>query len=338
MDDITISIIVPAYNIEAYIGRCVESIRKQTHTNLEIIVVDDGSTDKTGEVIERYAVLDKRIIPIHKKNGGVSSARLTGIYHATGLYVGFVDGDDYIEPEMFEHLLCNALRYHAEISHCGYKILFPNGRIDYYYNTNNLVVQDNLTGLKDLIAGAFIEPGLVNKLFYKSLFKDVLKNERLNTSIKINEDLLLNYFLFKRAKKSVFEDICPYHYILRYNSAATSSINENKLKDPIKVMKIICEDSMECPKINHVAEERLFNQMIGIAVMSDCKQPDLIIPYRMEIRTELKDKLKYILECEHLSKATKFKAVWAVVCPASYRFIHMLYEKVTGLDKKYRIE
>lgn len=179
---------------------------------------------------------------------------------------------------------------------------------------------------------------MVNKLFDKSLFKDVLKNERLNTSIKINEDLLLNYFLFKRAKKSVFEDICPYHYILRYNSAATSSINENKLKDPIKVMKIICEDSMECPKINHVAEERLFNQMIRIAVMSDCKQPDLIIPYRIEIRTELKDKLKYILECEHLSKSTKFKAVWAVVCPASYRFIHMLYEKVTGLDKKYRIE
>lgn len=338
MENITISIIVPAYNIEAYIGRCLESIMRQTHTNLEIIVVDDGSTDKTGKIIDEYNRQDERIVSIHKENGGVSSARLAGIKQATGLYIGFVDGDDYIEPDMFEHLLSNALRYHADISHCGYRIVFPNGRIDYYYNTNKLLIQDNLTGLRDLITGAFIEPGLVNKLFYKSLFKDILKNERLNTSIKINEDLLLNYFLFKQAKQSVFEDICPYHYILRKNSAATSNINENKLKDPIKVMKTIYMDSIGISEVNQIAEERLLNQMIGIAVMSDHGQPDLIVPYRMEIRKKLKSKLKDILRYSYISKLTKIKVVWAALWPASYQFIHILYEKVTGLDKKYSIE
>ena len=338
MEDITISIIVPAYNIEAYIGRCLESIMKQTHTKLEIIVVDDGSTDKTGKVIERYAVLDKRIIPIHKKNGGVSSARLAGISIATGSYIGFVDGDDYVEPKMFEYLLRNAIQYHVDISHCGYKMIFPNGHIDYYYNTKRFVHQDNAEGLKALVSGVFVEPGLWNKLFSKQLFENLSEHERLITSVKINEDLLLNYFLFKRAKCSVYEDICPYNYILRQNSAATSRINENKLKDPIKVMKIICTSSIDSPEVNKAAEERLFNQMVGIATMSDRDQPELIRPYRVRIRKELKGKLKYIMECGYLSKSTKIKAVWAVLWQASYRLIHKLYEKITGLDKKYSIE
>lgn len=338
MEDIIISIIVPAYNIEAYIGRCLESIMKQTHTNLEIIVVDDGSTDKTGEVIERYALLDKRIIPVHKKNGGVSSARLTGISIATGVYIGFVDGDDYVEPKMFEYLLRNAVQYHVDISHCGYKMVFPNGHVDYYYDTKRVVYQDKVEGLKDLVAGVFVEPGLVNKLFSKQLFKNMSEHERLLTSIKINEDLLLNYFLFKRAKSSVYHDICPYNYVLRQNSAATSRINENKLKDPIKVMKLICTNSIDLPEVNKAAEERLFNQMVGIATMPDREQPELIRPYRARIRKELKMKLKYIMTRGYLSKSMKIKAVWTVVCPVSYYVIHRVYEKITGLDKKYSIE
>lgn len=338
MEDIIISVIVPAYNIDTYIGRCLESLMKQTYTNLEIIVVDDGSTDKTGEVIEKYAVMDRRITPIHKKNGGVSSARLTGIDRATGLYIGFVDGDDYVEPEMFEHLLSNAVQYHADIAHCGYKMIFPNGHIDYYYNTKKLIMQNNMTGLKDLVSGVFVEPGLWNKLFSKRLFDNLSEHEQIITSVKINEDLLLNYFLFRKAKLSVYEDICPYNYILRQNSAVTSSVNENKLKDPIKVMKVICTNSSDCSEIYKVAEERLVNQMVGIAVMSDKAQPELIRPYRAKIRKELKSKLIYIMKNKYFSKATKVKALWTILWPFSYRLVHTLYEKVTGLDKKYSIE
>ncbi len=338
MKDIIISVIVPAYNIEAYIGRCMESIIKQTHTSLEIIVVDDGSTDQTGRIIDKYADLDKRIIPIHKKNGGVSSARFAGIDIATGVYIGFVDGDDYIEPKMFEHLLSNIVQYHADISHCGYKMIFPDGRIDYYYNTKKILLQDNIKGLKDLVSGSFVEPGLWNKLFSIKLFESLPEYKKLISSVRINEDLLLNYFLFKGATYSIYEDVCPYNYILRSNSAATSEINENKLKDPIKVMKIIYDDSINIPEVNVVAEERLFNQMVGVAVMSVGERSDLIKPYRARIRKELKTKLKYILGCGHLSKFTKAKTVWAALWPASYRFIHTMYEKIMGLDKKYSIE
>lgn len=194
-----ISIIIPAYNIENYIAKCLDSLLNQTYRNLEIIVVDDGSSDNTGKVIDDYSSKYDNIKVIHKKNAGVSAARNSGIEVASGDYIGFVDGDDTVDEEMFGVLIDNAIKYDADISHCGYKMVFPN-RIDYYYNTGILVEQDNQLGLKDLIMGNRVEPGLVNKLYKRELFKKV----RLNENIKINEDLLANYYLFKQSQKSVF--------------------------------------------------------------------------------------------------------------------------------------
>ena len=243
MNNIIVSIIVPAYNIDNYISRCLDSLLNQEYQKLEIIVVDDGSTDDTGKIIDQYAAIDPRIVPIHKENGGVSSARLAGILRATGTYIGFVDGDDYVEPGMYKHLLANAIKYQADISHCGYKMVFPNGRIDYYYNTGRKGVQDNLEGLGDLLKGERIEPGLVNKIYKKSIVTDMLCAGEMNISVKTNEDLLMNYYLFKRADASFFEDFCPYHYILRNASAATSKVNRNKILDPVIVRKTIKDDT-----------------------------------------------------------------------------------------------
>lgn len=144
-----ISVIIPAYNIENYIERCMESVCRQTYRNLEIIVVDDGSKDQTGTVIDRMAQKDSRIIPIHKMNEGVSAARNTGLDRARGEYIGFVDGDDFIEENMYEFLLKNAQKYQADISHCGYQMVFPD-RIDYYYNTGAIIIQDQRQGVYDL--------------------------------------------------------------------------------------------------------------------------------------------------------------------------------------------
>ena len=129
-----ISIIVPAYNIAAWLPRCLDSILGQTYQNLEVIVVDDGSTDHTGDILERYAAMDARIRPLRKANGGVTSARLEGIRYADGEWIGFVDGDDEIEPDMYERLMGNALKYSADISHCGYQMVFSDGRINYFIN------------------------------------------------------------------------------------------------------------------------------------------------------------------------------------------------------------
>ena len=107
---VLISVIVPIYNTLNYLQRCVDSIRRQTYKYLEIILVDDGSTDRSGAMAEKFALEDRRIKVFHKENGGVSSARNLGIDKARGEYIGFVDSDDYIEPQMYERLLAVALQ------------------------------------------------------------------------------------------------------------------------------------------------------------------------------------------------------------------------------------
>lgn len=332
-----ISIIVPAYNIEHYIENTVKSICDQTYRNLEIILVDDGSMDRTPEILDRLAEKDDRIRVIHKENGGATSARLCGVKVATGEWIGFVDGDDYIEPEMYEMLIGNAKKYGADISHCGYQMIFPS-RVDYYYNTGCLAEQDNLTGLKDLLEGSFIEPGLWNKLFRKTLFYNLMHDNVMDNKIKNYEDLLMNYYLFQSARKTVYYDICPYHYVLRPNSAATSGMNEHKLRDPIRVMSKICEETVECPELNHLAEKRLTGQMIDAAVMPLGQQPDVISSFRREMCVELRKRLPYVLKSSYMGIKLKSKAVWVSIWPASYRFVHTIYAKAIGLDRKYRVE
>ncbi len=331
-----ISIIIPAYNLEQYIGATLDSVLAQTEQNLEVIVVNDGSTDGTGRVVENYAEKDNRIKVIHKANGGVTSARLRGVAEAAGEWIGFVDGDDDIEPQMYERLLENALKYKADISHCGYQMVFPNGRIDYYYNTGKIVRQDQMTGLRDLLSGVMIEPGLWNKLYHRKLFRDLLRYGRMPEDIKINEDLLMNYWLFKAAESAIFEDVCPYHYVLRKGSAATSGINEHKLRDPLRVTKILLEDVP--PEVEPIVYQRLVYGLIRGATMEKRRAPELIGPYRTDCRKELKSRLMEIVTGKKCTAKVKVLAVWAAIWPASYCWVHKLYARLTGHDKKYALE
>ena len=331
--DNKISIIVPAYNIEAYLARTLDSILAQTYENIELVVVNDGSRDGTAAVIDRYAAQDRRVKAIHKENGGVTSARLRGVAEATGQWIGFVDGDDLIEPQMYERLLENALKYEADISHCGYQMVFPS-RVDYYYNTGKLVEQDHATGLRDLVAGGFVEPGLVMKLYRRELFAGLA--ERMDPSIRINEDVLMNYWLFKGAGRAVFEDVCPYHYILRPGSAATSRLNPHKLRDPLAVTKAILNDADEALK--PVVLARLARQLIANASMSAEDQPDLILPFRRECRKELRQRLVSILRCPECGAKLKLMALFTAVWPSGYGLIHKLYARASGIDKLYEIK
>lgn len=238
-ENIKISIIVPVYNLQDYLERCIDSILSQTHQNLELLVVDDGSIDNSRNIINKISESDERIVPIFKENGGVTSARLTGIEQATGEWIGFVDGDDEIEFDMYELLLNNAIEYGADISHCGYQMVFSDGRINYFHNSGCLVQQDRTTALKELLDGSLVEPGLWNKLFHKSLFHNLLHQQLMPSKIKINEDLLMNFYLFRETKQSVFEDVCKYRYLIRERSASRQKLNAHKIYDPIRVKEII---------------------------------------------------------------------------------------------------
>lgn len=221
-----ISVLIPAYNVAPWIEKTLDSVLAQTYRDLEVIVVDDGSTDDTGAILDGYARRDGRVVVIHQSNGGLVAAREAGIARATGEYVTFVDGDDTIEPDMYERLMANMRKYDADISHCGMRFIFPDGRTEAHYGTGVTQVHDNAEGLQALLTGEQVEPSLCCKLYAAHLVKDSC----LDPTVRNNEDLLRNFILFSRASRSVFEDFCGYHY---YQWPGSMSKNDAKMLENI---------------------------------------------------------------------------------------------------------
>lgn len=331
-NNIKISVIVPCYNIESYLPRCIESILAQTYKKLEIILISDGSTDGTDEVIREYAKKDSRIIPVFKQNSGVSDTRNRGLDIATGDYIGFVDGDDYIEPEMYETLLKNAIENNADISHCGYQMVFPS-RVDYYYNTGKKVIQDNKKGIRDIIVGDYVEPGIWNKLYRLNTLKEL----RMPPDIKINEDVIFNFYAFVNSQKSVYEDLPFYHYILRKGSAATCKINQNKLFDPVRVRKEIFEYSLKNldNEIQSVAYSSYLNSIINLyRVVSNSKLKE----YK-EDSFILKKQIKEIKGNFLLSKRVKTERFFFFHCTGLLMFTYKIYDKFLSKNtNKYEVK
>lgn len=332
MNQTTISIIVPAYNIAPYLERCIDSILAQTHRALEIIVVDDGSTDDTGVILDRLAASDSRIKAIHKENGGVSSARIRGIAESTGEFIGFVDGDDYVEPEMFAHLLKNAREAEADISHCGYQMVFPDGHIDLYYGTGKKVLQDHVTGLRDLLEGRFVEPGLWNKLYRREIVRGFEQSPLWDNSLKYNEDVLMNYILFTRAQTSVYEDIPFYHYILRAGSAATSKRKHYQVADPVAVMERIVGDIPEESPLYAVAFARYLRTLMGAAAQTAWPED------RARARKLLRRYALTVQGISGVSRKFKLMVFGSVYLSPAYRLVRRIYEKRTGISHKYDLE
>lgn len=230
-----ISVILPVYNVAEELPRCLDSVLGQSQPNLEIVAVDDGSTDGAGAILDRYAQRHPNIRVIHTEHGGVTRARMRGVAQAEGTWIGFVDGDDEIDPDMYRRLLANALDCGADISHCGYRMAFPDGRVRYFHNTRVLKIQDRLTALGELLSGRLVEPSLGCKLFRRSLFEGLA----MPADIRNNEDLLMNFCLFSRAERTVFDDWCPYCYHVRENSASRGKGEAHRILDPIRVRACI---------------------------------------------------------------------------------------------------
>lgn len=322
-----ISIIIPVYNLENIIGKCIESVLNQTYSNTEIIIVDDGSSDNSLQNIAKYEDAYNNIKVIKQKNKGVTAARLAGIKEASGEYIGFVDGDDYIDADMYELLINNMHQYKADISHCGYQMEFSDGRISFFYNTGDIIVQNNEKGLLDLISGVRVEPGLCNKLYKKKLFA----NLQVDESIKNNEDLLMNYYLFKNSHISVFCDVCKYHYIIRKNSASRQSLNRNQITDPIRVKQLMLrDDNVDSVKreIQKMYMDTLLN-MYNQIIVSDKKKE--YQGYEKEILKLLKKEKEFY---KFLSLKKKILYIGAVYGHMLYFWAYKVYERYFQ-EKRY---
>jgi len=218
-----VSIIVPVYNVERYLKRCINSILSQTLKNIEIILINDGSTDNSGNICNEYADVDKRIRVIHKENGGLSSARNAGIKISLGRYLGFVDSDDYINPNMYKNLYELCIQNDSDIGVCrfGREI---NGKMVIEVKEEKVIKLDNVEAMRQLFRGELYRFSVCNKLFEKSCFKNIMFPEG-----RIHEDLSTSYKLFSNAKKVVYTSDTGYIYVKRDGSILTSTFNEKRL-------------------------------------------------------------------------------------------------------------
>lgn len=326
MIDYKISVIVAAYNIEQYISKCLDSIINQTYKNLEIIVVDDGSSDDTGRIANEYARMDSRFVIVHKENGGVSSARNRGIDIATGDYIGFVDGDDTIEADMYKMLINNAVKYEADISHCGYKVI-EGDKETLFYDSKKLILQDRKKGIVDLFEGTLVEPSLCNKIFRRNIVGCI----RLDESIKINEDLLFNVLLFNNSFKSVFEDKAKYNYMKREGSATTSKMNDvRRVTDPRKVYRKIVELYKEDTEILPYAKNMDISRNINIYNLLTLEKNQKFRVLKKEVRNYIKSNKNEIKNNKIISKKTRLMMYGIIYMRFMYDLIYKLY-----FNKKY---
>lgn len=270
---VDISVIVPVYNVEELLPRCIESILNQTKKELEIILVDDGSSDGSGALCEKYAKTDGRIRVIHKENGGLTSAWKAGAAVASGDYLGFVDSDDWIERDMYERLWQSVTEYDSDLAVCGLVFDYENRDMENrkeisafdreFYDRKALEALFPVLINDGSFFGRMLQPARVTKLYRRSLVEDNLS--LCKDEVTVGEDMQLTLPVLLDAKSmSVVKEFYPYHYW--FNQKSMTGKYDPHYLEKIRVMeRRLKEISRE--KNVYDFEDQITNDFLGLAVI-----------------------------------------------------------------------
>lgn len=203
-----VSVIMPSYNVAPFIKKSLDSVLKQTYTNLEVIIVDDGSTDDTGTICDEYAAKDKRVRVIHQENGGLSDARNRGYEASSGDWIHFLDSDDWIESQMYETLLDLALKYEADMVSCMSQNFFEDGTIEKRDVDGSIEILTSDDLISGLLTQKKVRFEVWNKLWRRELIGDVRFKER-----QVCEDVRFDRLLFPKVRKCVHINRILHNYL-----------------------------------------------------------------------------------------------------------------------------
>ena len=303
-----ISIIVPVYNTEAFLPACVESLLRQTHETLELIFVDDGSTDGCSALLDAYAKEDPRVCVIHKANGGVSSARNDGIDAATGEFIGFVDSDDFVEPTYCETLL-RAFSAHPEIgvSICNRFIHgHPNGRVTGGTTGAGKVLSPNEAIRYAVSIGKSFEGYLWNKLFRAEIFRGTENGKprfRLDPSVAICEDLLLCEQIFAAGNPAYYADEPLYHYFYRESSALRTFDEKRMTEFDARARIETIAGSVDEPTLHAAELSHVKSALNTLAAAKAQKNRSLAAA----MKSRVDERMKGLLRAKELPKTERIK-------------------------------
>lgn len=295
MKEIKVSVIVPVYNVEPFLVKCLDSIQTQTYTNWEAILIDDGSTDASGQICDEYAKKDNRFIVVHQKNGGLSNARNTGLSMVSGEYMAFCDSDDYYMPEMLEKLVILVQTTGKDICMCGFFIVDEEGNITDLKRKENeqCIGVFNHDEAIDMLYQNKFRSYVWNKIWNKSLFQN------LEFSVGMTfEDSIIIPQLFAQSNGFAVTDYSGYAYF-RYRAGNISSTNKmiNELSRTEGALVKYRLAGNKYTRHQSTAAQNLINAYTLLCMMwkvSDCnfvKHRELWLGYKKEIKTILKCKL-----------------------------------------------
>ncbi|MDO4269909.1 MAG: glycosyltransferase [Eubacteriales bacterium] len=309
-----ISIVVPVYKAERYLKRCIESILAQTLSDFELILVDDGSPDRSGAICDDYAGKDKRIKVIHQKNGGAAKARAAGVAEALGEYLGFVDSDDWIDPDMYEFLLEKMLESDADISQCMYWEYDAQGRTVCFSEEKGRCYQ-RLESLQQLMVGNVSWMSMCMKLYRRKLFEGV----PLENGLRCGEDSMVNYYLLRKARKTVVWNNSKYHYFNNPESALRSGYEPWKTEEGIAFVNTVLQEEERNESLIPYCRWR-YIQVLYSALNQTIGSRKYQAVYR-RTRDELLSIRKEI--CGHFLSTRKYRLGLLLIqyCPALYRVL-----------------
>lgn len=312
-----LSIIVPVYNKEAYIDACISSILQQSFKDFELILINDGSTDSSGLKCAYYQTIDKRITVVNQPNSGVSAARNAGLALAKGKYLGFIDSDDTIEPDMYELLIRNALNTNADISVCRMRVIFPGKLISPAESGEPIVF-----GHDDAIVFC------LNGDFDRSANNKIYKTE-IGRNIKfeghIYEDILYTCKAFLMAKTTVFENTVKYNYIVRENSASMTKFNLKYMETisvSAKMLELVSEKNNDCIVAAQNFDITANISLLNLLLLS---KPNKYKSQYNQVVNNLKRYKSFISSANSMSRKHKYAFILFSISPFLYTQLMYLY-------------
>ena len=245
-----ISVIVPVYNVEKYIDACLRSIKNQTFKDFEVIIVNDGTPDKSMDIARRYAEEDSRFLIFNKENGGLSSARNFGLKHAKGEYITFVDSDDRIRSRHLESLFRAIVRFKADVAICDFKLYYQNKNklSSSGSNLKNNRLYDTVDGLKELLSDRNMRFYVWNKLWKASLFRE----SGIMMKSMFYEDIVVCSQLFCHVRKAVTISYCGYIYTRAFSKYMEVSMSRSRINDYINTVPLVRK---------YLSENKLYNKV-----------------------------------------------------------------------------